>query len=86
MDTKKIVMERLGMSKMGKKCRFKDYDNGAVHINVGDEVAMEVKRVTGETSFVVGRYDDKSRMYKVAYDPDMGAGRIKKIVMVYAAS
>ena len=54
MDTKKIVMERLGMSKMGKKCRFKDYDNGAVHINVGDEVAMEVKRVTGETSFVVG--------------------------------
>ena len=84
MNTKSIVMDKLGISKLGKKARFKDYDNGAVHIDVGDEVAMEVLRYTGETDFVLGRYDSIKRVYRVAYDPNMRAGKIKEIVTVYA--
>lgn len=84
MDTKAMVMERLGTSKIGKKVKFKDYDGS--HINVGDEIAMEVKRLDGSVDFVLGRYDASRKMYRVAYDPNMRGGRIKEIVSVYAAS
>lgn len=86
METKNIVMDKLGISKLGKKARFKDYDNGAIHVNVGDEVVMEVVRYTGITDFVVGRYDAAKRIYRVAYDPNMKAGKVKEIVTVYASN
>lgn len=84
MITKNIVMDKLGITKLGKKARFKDYDNSAIHVKVGDEVAMEVVRHTGETDFVIGRYDEEKRVYRVAYDPNMKAGKIKEIAVVYA--
>ena len=84
MNTKGIVMEKLGISKLGKKAKFKDYDNEAIHVNVGDNVAMEVLRYNGETDFVAGHYDAHRRIYRVAFDPNMKGGRIKEIVTVYA--
>lgn len=86
MDTKAIILERLGQEKLGKKAaRFVGYDEDGtkVHANVGDEIAMEVLRVTGTMDFVLGRYDEKNRIYRVAFDPNMSAGKIKSIVHVY---
>lgn len=77
-------MDKLGISRLGKKARFKDYDNGAIHLNVGDEVAMEVMRLDGTVDFVIGRYNKDRRVYMVAYDPNMRGGKIKEIVTVYA--
>lgn len=85
MDTKTLALERLGATKLGKKVKFKDYESG-LHLNVGEEIIMEIKRHSGEEDFVVGRYDSKSRVYRVAYDPNMKAGRIKEIMFAYAAS
>lgn len=79
-----MVMQRLGASNIGKKVKFKDYDG--THINVGDEVVMEIKRIDNSTDFVMGRYDATRKIYRVCYDPNMRGGRIKDIVSVYAAS
>lgn len=84
MDTKAMVMQKLGIAKIGKKVKFKDYDGS--HINVGDEVVMEVKRIDGSMDFVMGRYNAAHKLYRVAYDANMRGGRIKEIVSVYAGS
>jgi hypothetical protein len=87
MDTKTIVMKRLGISKLGKKGRHEGYDDNGkkMHCFLGDEIAMEVMRVNGQVDFVLGRYDHKDKVYRVAYDPNMGAGRIKRIENAYSA-
>ena len=80
-------MERLGLKKLGKKGRLEGYDADGtkVHDNMGEEIAMEVLRHNGQTDFVIGRYDHKARLYRVAYDPNMSAGRIKKIENAYSS-
>lgn len=86
MDTKKIILDKLGLEKLGKKStRLVGYDADGtkVHDYFGDEVAMEVMRVTGKSDFVLGRYDKKARLYRVAFDPNMKAGNIKSIINVY---
>ena len=86
MDTKEIILERLGWEKLGKKsARFIGYDaDGTMaHNDLGEEIALEVMRNNGETDFVLGRYDKDARLYRVAFDPNMKAGRIIKIVNAY---
>lgn len=86
MESKDIILERLGWERLGKKApRFVGYDEDGTkaHADLGEEVALEVLRVTGEKDFVLGRYDKDARLYRVAYDPNMKAGRIKSIVNAY---
>lgn len=87
MDTKSIVMDRLGITKLGKKGRLEGYapDGRKIHCHMGDEIAMEVMRFNGQIDFVVGRYDKDALMYRVAYDPNMGAGRIIRIENAYSS-
>lgn len=82
-----MILKRLGWAKLGKKPnRFIGYDDDGTmaHNNIGEEVAMEVMRYNGDKDWVLGRYDEKSRLYHVAYDPNIKAGRIEKILNVYS--
>lgn len=87
MDTKAIIMERLGAKKLSKKSRLVGYDADGtkVHDNLGEEVALEVLRYNGEKDYVLGRYDHDARLYRVAYDPNIAAGPIKSIENAYSA-
>lgn len=89
MDTKAIIMEKLGWSKLSKKpARLVGYDADGtmVHDNLGDEIMLEITRGNGSKDFVLGRYDSISRLYRVAYDPNMKAGRILKIDNAYTCA
>lgn len=88
MDTKSLVLERLGWKKLGKKGRLVGYDEDGTmaHDNLGEEIALEVVRCDGSKDFVVGRYDADARLYRVAYDPNMKAGRILKIENAYTCA
>lgn len=87
MDTKSIVMDRLGIKKLGKKGRFEGFDDNGnkMHIFLGEEIAMEVMRGSGAIDFVVGRYDHEKKVYRVAFDPNMAGGRIRRIENAYSA-
>lgn len=87
MNTKEIILKRLGWAKLGKKPnRFIGYDDDGTmaHNNIGYEIPMEVLRCSGEKDWVLGRYDKDARVYRVAYDPNIKAGRIEKILNVYS--
>lgn len=88
MDTKSIVLERLGWKKLGKKGRLVGYDEDGTmaHNNLGEEIALEVVRYDGSKDFVVGRYDVQARLYRVAYDPNIQAGCIIKIENAYTCA
>lgn len=86
MESKEIVLEKLGWETLGKKGgRLVGYnqDGTVAHCNYGAEVAMEVVRVTDKRAFVLARYDEDAHLYRVAYDPNPNEGRIKTIVNVY---
>lgn len=86
MDTKAIVMERLGWKKLSKKLQRLvgyDADGTMVHDNLGEEILLEVQRNNGDKDYVLGRYDHTTRLYRVAYDPNMRAGRIKCITNAF---
>lgn len=87
MDTKAIVLERLKLKKLGKKSRFvgHDADGTMAHAYLGDEIAMEVTRYSGAVDFVMGRYDNQARLYRIAYDPNIKAGPIKSIDNAYSS-
>lgn len=87
MDTKQIILDRLGKEKLGKKvARLVGYDADGtrVHDYAGDEIAMEIVRYNGIKDFVLGRYDHEARLYRVAYDPNIKAGQIKAITNAYS--
>lgn len=88
MDTKSIILDRLGWKKLGKKARLVGYDADGtqVHDNLGEEIALEITRINGEKDFVLGRYDEKKRRYMIAYDPNISAGRIKSIDNAYTTA
>ena len=85
MDSKSAVLSKMGLTKLGKKTQYKDYDKKGreIHINVGDEVVMEITRGNGSKDFVMGRYDDVWKVYRIAYDPNASAGRIISINTIY---
>jgi hypothetical protein len=86
MNTKEIIMKKLGWDKLSKKAsRLVGYDTDGtmVHNNLGDEVLLEVVRFDEQKDFVLGHYDHKARLYRVAYAANMKAGRIKTITHAY---
>lgn len=88
MNTKDIILERLGKEKLGKKvARLIGYDEDGtkVHDYVGDEIALEIMRYDNTKDFVLGRYDNATRQYKIAFDPNMKGGPIKSIVNAYSS-
>lgn len=87
MDTKSIILERLGQSKLGKKGRLVGYDaDGTMaHAFLGEEIALEVTRYNETKDWVMGRYDHNARLYRIAYDPNISAGPIKSIDNAYSS-
>jgi hypothetical protein len=85
MDTKQMVLDWLGWSKLGPRVRWKGYDPDGteVHADLGDLTAVEVQRFNGDREYIVGRYDRATRRYRVGYDPNISAGPVKMILNVY---
>lgn len=86
MDSKKMVMEKSGAKKLGKKTQIVAYQkddkgkNVEVHNDIGEIAVLYVKRKIGDMGYVLGRRNEDNQKYGIIYDPETHLGQIDSIV------